>query len=295
LQFGEFLLFYKVAFVTLFEGLYMRSNASHNFDDFEPLLVTLQNTLGVVVPDEQRNALVERIIPLLSIYELDSLTELAKNLEGSQSDSIRLVVLDVVSQTQLSWALNAEVKHLLNDYVFSQLPDNARVWIIGCGKGQSAYAVVMEAAAYEYKNDTQKKLQFVATDVSATDIKYAESGIYDQQQMLGLSEDYKRLFTSPNGVTAEVQVKEKIRQNIRFIECDLMADFQSLGQMDLIICPEALAYFSNKVKAGILQQCSDLLKSGGIFLTGYNQIIMPSTSTLERVEHSAGIFYRQKS
>ncbi len=273
----------------------MPPNASNNFDDFEPLLVTLQNTLGVVVPDEQRNGLVERIIPLLSIYELDSLAELAASLEGKQSDSMRSVVLDVVSQTRLSWALNTEIKHLLNDYVFSQLPENARVWIIGCGKGQSAYAVAMEAAEYEHKNDTQKNLQFVASDISATDIKFAESGIYNQQQMLGLSEDYKRLFTSPTGTVDEMQVKEKIRQKISFIECDLTVDFQSLDQVDLIICPEALAYFSNEVKAGILQQCSDLLKSGGILLTGYNQILMPATSALERVEHSAGIFYRQKN
>ena len=272
----------------------MPPNASHNVEDFEPLLVTLQNTLGVVVPDEQRNGLVERMMPLLSIYKLDSLTSLAENIECNQSEEIRSVVLDVVSQTHLSWSLNAEIKHLLNNYIFSQLPENARVWVIGCGKGQAAYAVAMEAAEYEHKNDKHKNTQFFATDISAADIKHAELGIYNKQQMLGLSDEYKKLFMSLSDTTDEMQVKDKIRQSISFSECDLTEDFQSLGKMDLIICPEALAYFSNEIKSGILQQCSDLLKSGGIFLTGYNQIFMPTASTLERVEHSAGIFYRQK-
>lgn len=273
----------------------MPPDASQNIEDFEPLLVTLQNTLGVVVPDEQRNGLLERIIPILSIYKLDSLTSLAKNIEANQSEQIRSVVLDVVSQTQLSWSLNTEIKHLLNNYVFSQLPENARVWIVGCGKGQAAYAVAMEAAEYEHKNDKHTNAQFFATDISTADVKHAELGIYNKQQMLGLSDEYKKLFMSLGDKTDEVQVKDRIRQSISFSECDLTEDFQSLGQMDLIICPDALAYFSNEVKAGILQQCSDLLKSGGIFLTGYNQILMPTASTLERVEHSAGIFYRQKN
>jgi len=39
----------------------MSSAVSHEIDDYESLLVALQNVLGVVVPDEQRSNLVERI------------------------------------------------------------------------------------------------------------------------------------------------------------------------------------------------------------------------------------------
>jgi len=61
------------------------------------------------------------------------------------------------------------------------------------------------------------------------------------------------------------QIKEKIRQLISFSQCDLTEDFQALGPMDLIICPDVLVYFSNDIKADILKQFSALLKSGGIF------------------------------
>jgi chemotaxis protein methyltransferase CheR len=78
-----------------------------------------------------------------------------------------------------------------------------------------------------------------------------------------------------------------------------MESFQSIGKMDLIICPEVLVYFSNGVKARILHQFLELLNPGGIFLTGNNQAIIThamvsGTNELERVEHPAGVFYRKK-
>ena len=82
---------------------------------------------------------------------------------------------------------------------------------------------------------------------------------------------------------------------IDFRQCDLGEDFQSLGAMDLIICPEVLVYFSNDRKAGIFRQFAVLLKSGGIFLTDNSQAMMMTVGGLERVQHPAGMFFRKKS
>jgi len=273
----------------------MPPETSHNIDDYNSFLLALQDTLGVVVPDEQRHNLIERIKPLLTVYKCDSLTALADSLKIGKSENIRSVVLDVVSQTQLSWHMSAEIRDVLNNYIFAQLPENARVWIVGCGQGQFAYAVGMELADYEYKNDKVKNAQFIATDLSTIDIKVAESGIYNKQQMMGLSEERKKLFMTTSDDANEAQVKQKIRQQFNFSKCDLTGDFQSLGQMDLIICPQTLVYFSNGAKAAIVQQCSDLLKSGGILLTGNNQVLLPILDDLERVDHSTGVFYRQRN
>ncbi len=283
-----------MSFYYSFEGLIMPSAASHKTDDYEALLVALQNVLGVVVPDELRSNLVERIEPLLSTYKLDSLTSFAESLQGGQADDLKSNVLDVISQRQTGWSLNPETKNVLHNYIFAQLPEKARLWIVGCGQGQLAYAVAMEVAEYEHNSGEVKNLQLVATDVSHSDINQAELATYSAQQLTGLSVGYKKLYTSLNNKGENFQIKDKIRRLISFSQCDLTEDVQSLGQMDVIICPEVLVYFSNGVKASILQQFSERLKSGGIFLTGNNQA-MPAGQALERVDHPAGIFYRKKS
>ena len=267
---------------------------SHNIEDYESLLVALQNVLGVVVPDAQRSCLVERVEPLLLKYQLDSLASLAKSLQSDQAGDIRSSVLEAISQRHSGWTLNPGMLKVLRDYVFEQLPEDARIWIVGCGQGQLAYALAMEISEYENRSGKSKNFQLFATDSSLDDIKQAEAATYRAQQLSGLSEEYKKLYTAENPQEGSWTVKDRVRKNLHFSQCDLTEDFQSIGAMDLIICPEVLVYYSNGVKAGILKQFSTLLKTGGIFLTGSNQAVTPFTDGLEYVEHPAGVFYRQR-
>ncbi len=272
----------------------MPSAASYNIDDYESLQVSLQHVLGVVVPEAKRKQLVNRLQPVLSSFGLDSLASLAEALQAGQADTLRSRVLDVLSQRQPDWSVSPEIKNVLHNYVFEQLPENARIWVVGCGQGQLAYAIAMELAEYEEKHDDAGKVQITATDNLSGDIKQAELAIYDSQQMDGLSEEYIKKYTSLHDGDSW-QIKDKIRQRVSFSQCDLMADFQSMAPLDLIICPDVLVYFSNGVKAGILKQFSSVLKSGGILLSGTNQAVIPFSQGFERVNHPAGVFYRQKS
>jgi len=165
----------------------MSFSASHNIEDYESLLVALQNVLGVVVPEAQRSCLVERVEPLLLNHKLDSLASLAASLQGQQADEIRTSVLEAISQRQSGWALGSATLNVLHNYIFSQLPDDARIWIVGCGQGQLAYAVAIEIAEYENKSGENKNFELFASDSSQSDIKQAESATYRAQQLSGLS------------------------------------------------------------------------------------------------------------
>jgi len=270
----------------------MPSAVSHKIDDYESLLVALQNVLGVVVPDEQRSHLVERIEPLLSAYKLDSLANLAEKLQDEESD-VRTDVLDVISLRQSSWIINPEIKNVLHNYILSQLPEKARIWIVGCGQGQQAYSIAMEIASFEQKSGEAKKIEILATDLLSVNIKQAERATYSAQQLMTLNNDFKNSYVTIDNKGESAQIKKVIRESVQFSVCDLMNDIQNVGAMDLIICPDALVYFSNGVRAGIVQQFTDLLNSGGILLTGHSQAV-PVGEGLEKVAHPEGVFYRQK-
>lgn len=273
----------------------MPSAASHTIDDYEPLLVALQNVLGVVVPEGQRSNLLERVEPLLIEYKFDSLSALGKSLQNDHSGEIKSKVLDTISQRQTSWYLSPDMTKVLHDYVFGQLAENARIWVVGCGQGQLAYAIAMEMAEYTNKTNDTKKVKVFATDSSASNIKQAESAIYTDEQLNTLSGAYKKLYTSKISQGDGYQLKGRVTEFVSFAQCNLTEDFQSLGKMDLIICPDALVYFSNGIKGSILRQFSSLLKPGGIFLTGGNQMMIPDNDGFERVNHTSGVFYRRKN
>ncbi len=271
----------------------MSSAVSHKIDDYESLLVALQNVLGVVVTDEQRSHLVERIEPLLSAYKLDSLANLAEKLQEEASD-VRTDVLDVITQRQSGWTISPEIKNVLHNYILGQLAEKARIWVVGCGQGQLAYSIAMEIASFEQKTGEAKNFELMATDLLSVDIKQAERATYSTQQLMMLSNEFKKLYVTMDSKGESGQIKNTIRQSVYFSACNLTSSIPVMGAMDLIICQEALVYFSNGVRAGIVQQFTELLKSGGILLSGHNQVI-PVGQGLERVAHPEGLFYRQKS
>jgi len=270
----------------------MSSAVSHKIDDYESLLVAMQNVLGVVVPDEQRSHLVERIEPLLSAYKLDSLAKLAEKLQGDESN-VRTDVLDVITQRQSSWTISPEIKNVLHNYILGQLADKARIWVVGCGQGQSAYSIAMEIASFEQKTGEAKNFELMATDLLSVDIKQAERATYSSQQLISLNSEFKKLYVTMDSKGESGQVKKSIRQSVHFSACDLTSSIPLMGAMDLIICQDVLVYFSNGVRAGIVEQFTELLKSGGILLSGHSQVV-PAAQGLERVVHPEGVFYRQK-
>lgn len=278
----------------------MSSVVSHDFDDYESLLVMLQNVLGIVVTDEQRGSLLARIESLLSSNNLASIAELTKDL--NDNNELKATLLETLSLHHHDWNLPGEIKKILHDYIFSQLPEKAKICIIGCGQGQLTYNLAMEIAEYESRNAVEKNFQIFATDSVSDDLKIAEAGVYTKQQLESLNPEYRKLYTAASDVEDKFKIKDKIYHTINFLQynlaVDLVSDTKLPDEMDLIICPEALVYFTSSDKEKITLQLSKILKSGGIFLIGGNQLLLPQavmsdSCGLERVNHSAGDFYRR--
>jgi chemotaxis methyl-accepting protein methylase len=273
---------------------------SHNFDDYESFLVTLQNVLGIVVTDEQRGSLLKRVESLLSSNNLESIAELTKSLNGN--NELKATLLETLSLHHHDWNLPGEIKKSLHDYIFSQLPEKAKICIVGCGQGQLAYSIAMEIAEYENQNAVEKNFQIFATDSLSSNLKTAEAGVYTQQQLDPLCAEYRKRYVVAGDVAGKFKIKNKIRHTINFLQYNLAADSVSdtklPDEIDLIVCPEALVYFTSSDKEKITLQLSKMLKSGGVFLTGGSQLLLPQavmseSCSLERVNHSSGDFYRR--
>jgi two-component system CheB/CheR fusion protein len=278
----------------------MSSVVSHNFDDYESLLVMLQNVLGIVVTDEQRGSLLKRVESLLSSNNLESIAELTKSLNGN--NELKATLLETLSLHHHDWNLPGEIKKSLQDYIFSQLPEKAKICIVGCGQGQLAYSIAMEIAEYENQNAVEKNFQIFATDSLSSNLKTAEAGVYTQQQLDPLCAEYRKRYVVAGDVAGKFKIKNKIRHTVNFLQYNLAADSVSdtklPDEIDLIVCPEALVYFTSSDKEKITLQLSKMLKSGGVFLTGGSQLLLPQavmseSCSLERVNHSSGDFYRR--
>jgi chemotaxis protein methyltransferase CheR len=266
-------------------------------EEYQTLLLAMQDVLGVVITEEKRDLISERIGRVMRQYDIASLTELAERIRANSDHGLNTLILEVLSEHDNSWNHQADLARLLNMYILPSFADNGRkkfrIWVAGCGRGQLSYSIAMHIAEYQQSHTLNAKFEVIATDVSAADIELAKNANYDATMLEGLPAAWQKKYmkTDNGGWT----VKPAIRDMVKFATCDLLLPVESMGHFDLIICSDVLIYFSASIRSQILEDFARLLDPSGILVVGSSEAVMPFSQSYTRVAHEAGVFYRQIS
>jgi chemotaxis protein methyltransferase CheR len=271
----------------------MTNVAASSVEEFEPLLVAIEDTLGIVVPEEQRSMLMQRVISVMKRFSLKTHASLAEKLRLDQRGQVATELLTALSMYTPGWYITPENHQLLHDYVFDQLSDGSRLWLVGCGRGELAYAMAMELDDFEHQHGIKKNIEIIATDTTSAVVEHAGKGVYDVSEVSGLRAEYRNLYLATTSNKDEFEVKARIRDRLQFVACDVVRDCPVRGKFDVIFCPEILAYFSNGMKALVLNNLAAHMQSGAILIPDAHQVL-PADAPFERVDIDAGRFYRRK-
>ncbi len=263
-------------------------------EEYQALLLAMQDVLGVVVTEEKRDLISDRLGGVMQKHAISSLSELASRMRESHN-GLNTQVLEALSAHDSGWSSHPELTRLLNMYILPSAADSAkkkfRIWVTGCGRGQLAYAVAMQIAEYKQSHSLNTVFEIVATDISATDIAQADNGRYEESMLDGLSSAYQKKYLKPD--EGAWTVNPAIRNMVKFSTRDLLRPFTVMGHFDLVICTDVLIYFSASIRRQILDEFSRLLDPSGILIVGSSESVVQFSQSYERVAHEAGVFYRQ--
>jgi len=273
----------------------MSPAAQKKSDDYQVLLVVLQEMLGVVIGDENHARLRQKLEPIMAEHGYGSYNKLAEALREEPSGDLRSSVLQSITTHSSQWFTYPEISTLLQEYVLpgiiNQNKKDYRIWIVGCGRGQMAYSMAMATEEFRQQHSMTCNVKFVATDLSEYEISQAAAGRYDASMLTGLPLAYKQKYMSAHNDQWEID--QALRSTVRFKVCNLLESFNNMGRFDLIICPDVMVYFSNDVKSEILSEFAELLDPSGMLIVGASEPVVPFCKKFELVNHAAGIFYRQ--
>jgi chemotaxis protein methyltransferase CheR len=266
-------------------------------DDYQALLVVLQDVLGVVVDDENHAPVRQKLESVMAEHGFDSYTELAEALGEKPSNGLLSSVLQSITTHDSEWFGYSDVNTLLQEYVLPGIISGNkaefRLWIVGCGHGQIAYSTAVVIEEFRQQHDMTCSIEIVATDLSKPAINQAVDGRYDSSMLASLPLAYKQKYM--NAHNDQWEVDQVLKSMLQFKVCNLLEPFNDMGHFDLIICPDVMVYFSSGVKSEILREFAELLDSSGILIAGTNEPVVPFCKNFELVNHEAGVFYRQIS
>jgi len=150
-----------------------------------------------------------------------------------------------------------------------QLIRKLTIWSGAASTGQEAYSIALLLREH-FPELTDWKIEILGTDLSATVLRQAELGRYNQIEInRGLPASYlAKYFTEEDGAWF---LKPEIRQLVQFRQMNLIAPWPVVPACDLILLRNVMIYFDVETKKAILRKLRSCLHPDGSLLLGSSE------------------------
>lgn len=166
-----------------------------------------------------------------------------------------------------------------------------RVWVAGCSTGEEAYSMAICFQEYMTGKASNVKMQLFATDISEIAIAKARSGIYTNNEIIGVSpERLQQFFTRTDG---KFRLNKIIRDTCIFAHHNYLKD-PPFARIDLISCRNSLIYLEPFLQKKALTTFHYSLKEKGFLVLGKSETAAQATE-LYNTFNKTNKFYTPKA
>ena len=166
---------------------------------------------------------------------------------------------------------------------------NLRIWSAGCATGEEAYSLALLAADYLGHEFHDWNVKVFATDLSADAITFARRGLYPENVLQELPNDYRNRFFER--MDHGFQITKSLRQVVIFGQQDISRGVP-FPRMDLVTCRNLLIYLRPELQQTVLDLFAySLQQSQGYLFLGKAETARPTKATFELVNKKWKIYH----
>jgi chemotaxis protein methyltransferase CheR len=163
-----------------------------------------------------------------------------------------------------------------------------RIWCAAASTGQEPYSLAMILKEMEGQL-AGWRIEIIGTDLSTEVLDKAKAGSYTQFEVQrGLPIQYLMKYFTQKG--DQWEIASSIRSMVQYRPLNLLRDFSSLGQFDIIYCRNVLIYFDQPTKADVLGRASRLLAPDGYLVLGAAETVVGITDVFKPHAERRGLY-----
>lgn len=275
----------------------MESISNEQYNDFCNFL---EQQSGIVLGASKQYLIVSRLSPLVSQFQLSSISELIEKAMNVANRQVRLEVIDAMTTNETLWFRDGYPYEMLKETILPELAKThtmspIKIWSAASSSGQEPYSIAMTCFETNIPRlKTPAGVQIVGTDISPTMLSLCKQGMYDYIALnRGLSAERKKLFFTKVSEQC-MSVNEEIKRLVNFKLFNLLDHYGSMGKFDVIFCRNVLIYFSPQVKSKIINQLAQSLNPNGYLFLGASESVTGLTDRFDMERHEHGIVFRLK-
>jgi len=256
---------------------------------------------GIQLDDSKHYLIEGRLRNLVAQTRAGTYSELYNKARSDRSGSLERAIIDAVTTGETLFFRDRGPFDLLRQKILPELIDRRarpaaakiplRIWSAACSTGQEVYSIAI--VLRELLGGADKyDIRLLGTDISSQAIARASLGIYGDLQMeRGLpAETRNRYFVRRQ---EGWQIRDEIRAMASFRTINLLRDFSTLGQFDIIFCRNVAIYFSEADKYALFSRLSMSLADDGYLIIGATESLANASSGFEAKRYLRSVFYQR--
>ncbi|MBL4743369.1 MAG: protein-glutamate O-methyltransferase CheR [Cycloclasticus sp.] len=260
-----------------------------NFKEF------LKKRSGISLADNKQYLVSNRLRPLMKEVGIDNLSDLLSMIIALPNNELAVKAVDAMTTNETFWFRDTSHFHCLETKLFAELTQKSSslsIWSAACSSGQEPYSISLSLDKYIKASGKRVNVRMTGTDLSDKILAKAKAGIYaDIEVSRGLPNDLLKEHFA--GVKDGLQISSTHRSRLSFRKLNLLDNFSSLGQFDIIFCRNVLLYFAGPTKLDILNRITNVMKPGGVLFLSSSEIAPSTVKGLETVRDAGCKFYRK--
>ena len=262
--------------------------------DYDFLRQVLKERSGLALGADKHYFLESRLLPLARQAGLSGVGGLVLALKTGRDAALMAAVVEATATSESFFFRDKtpfdHFRRLIMPALLAARRQSRtiRIWCAAAANGQEPYsiAICLREMAHLIAD---WQIDIVATDLSGTVLDRARQGLYSQFEVQrGLP--IKLLVKYFTQVGQHWQIAPAIRSMVKFRRFNLLADFTSLANFDVILCRNVLIYFDQDTKTDVLRRLAEVMASDGYLLLGGAETAIGLSDRFKMLSDKPGLY-----
>lgn len=277
----------------LLKGVNLPAPTEQPDDPFRDLLAQVSTQTNIDFRNYKSSTILRRISRRMVVTHNASLRDYADYLRAHPDEVSELVKVFLIKVT--GFFRDPEAFEFLRSTIVPELIDRAkangrtlRLWSAGCATGEEAYSLALLIADQLGPDFSEWNIKIFATDLAADAIAFARRGLYPENVLNDLPDDYRDRFfeRADHGY----RVSKTLRQVVIFGQQDISRGVP-FPRIDLVTCRNLLIYLKPDLQQVVLDLFAySLHQSHGYLFLGKAETARPTKAMFELVNKKWKIY-----
>jgi chemotaxis protein methyltransferase CheR len=259
---------------------------------FKQITALIYDRAGIMLSDQKETLVAARVGKRMRQLGMDDYASYLSRVETDESGDELVELLNAISTNTTHFFRESRHFDVLTDLLQqweAEGRSRLRLWCAAASTGEEPYTIAM---TLREAIPSVSDVKLLATDISTKVLAHAREGVYTAKNAEAVPRDLRlRYFVKEGrGEDAAFKVKSELRRIVKFGRINLAKPpFPLRGPLDVIFCRNVMIYFDNKVRAGLLNDMSRLLRPGGVLIVGHAESLSGQLCPLVPIQPSVYI------